>query len=165
MSSSPLFSLCTFWAFVLLSRHALLSAPLLLGEFFCVFFFPFLSSPSNAFPGPLTHFLLSGDFSRRRCGSLRAVQRRFAFPLPVYSISKHTQLPPERLHAPVFAPVFFSFVTESLWFAVLLFFLVLAACWITYTYLRTFIATTVKRSKLSLTCSFYVGNWSTLRLS
>lgn len=44
MSSSPLFSLCTFWAFVLLSRHALLSAPLLLGEFFCVFFF-FLSSP------------------------------------------------------------------------------------------------------------------------
>lgn len=74
-------------------------------SFFCGFFF-FLPSPSNAFPGPLTHFLLSGDFSRRRCGSLRAVQRRFAFPLAVYSISNHTQLPTERLHVPVFTPFF-----------------------------------------------------------
>lgn len=49
-------------------------------------------------------------------------------------------------------------------FVLLFFFLILAACWITYTYLRTFIATTVKKSKLSLTCSFHVGNWSTLRL-
>lgn len=79
--SSSLFSLCTFLAFVLLSRHALLSAPLLLGELF--FFFPL----SNAFPWPLTHFLLSGALlSALRVAQAQAIQRRFAFPLPVYSI-------------------------------------------------------------------------------
>lgn len=109
--SSSLFSLCTFWAFVLLSHHALLSAPLLLGE---LFFFPPLS---NAFPWPLTQLLLSGAFPPAlRAAQGPAIQRRFAFPLPVYSISDYAQLATKRLHAP------FSltglFLPESLWVAV-----------------------------------------------
>lgn len=94
--SSSLFSLCTFSAFVLLSHHALLSAPLLLGEFFFFFFL------SNAFPWPLTHFLLSRAFPPAlRFAQDRAIKRRFPFPLPVYSISNYAQLATERLHVPV----------------------------------------------------------------
>lgn len=63
------------------------------------FFFFFLS---NAFPWPLTHFLLSRAFPPAlRFAQDRAIKRRFPFPLPVYSISNYAQLATERLHVPV----------------------------------------------------------------
>lgn len=103
--SSSLFSLCTFSAFVLLSHHALLSAPLLLGELF--FFF----SPVECFPVAPHALSLSGACPPAlRVAQGRAIQRRFAFPLPVFSIPNYAHLATERLHVP--------FSTKSLWFAV-----------------------------------------------
>lgn len=59
---SSLFSLYTLLAFVLLSCHALLSAPLLLGEFL----------PVECFPRGLSHTFSFQGLFRRRCGSFGA---------------------------------------------------------------------------------------------
>lgn len=90
------------------------------------FFFPL----SNAFPWPLTQLLLSGAFPPAlRAAQGPAIQRRFAFPLPVYSISDYAQLATKRLHVPFSLTALF--LPESLWIAVS-FFPPFAARWIRY---------------------------------
>lgn len=53
-------------------------------------------------PWPLAHFLLSGAFPPAlRVARGRTLLRRFAFPLPVYSVLNQTQLATKSLHVPL----------------------------------------------------------------
>lgn len=93
---------CLLLSFLCALSRLLCSFPIMLCfQPLCCLVSCFFFSLSNAFPWPLTHLLLSGAFlPALRAAQGPAIQRRFAFPLPVYSISDYAQLATKRLHVP-----------------------------------------------------------------
>lgn len=74
-------------------------------SFFCGFFFSFPLRQMLS-RGLSRTFSFQGIFPAGAAARSEPYSAGFAFPLAVYSISNHTQLPTERLHVPVFTPFF-----------------------------------------------------------